>query len=741
MLTLPNGFCWRNEPAMTILKKTPDPKKYAKLAAGFALIVLTCCSRQESESGVKMPIPPLKGLEAVSPQNLKFKGGFWGARLETHRKTTIPHVLDHLENSHHFSNFDLAAKVVRGEASGSSDRAGEARDPLQGDSGGKEISADPETENTIVGNHAFDSDAHKGLEGACHLLGLEQDPALLKKVNGFLDCIIAAQQEDGYLNSYYTAKEPENRWRNLRLNHEMYVAGHFMELAVAHHQLTASNKALDAAKRLADHIDATFGPGKRYDVGGHQEIELALIKLYRMTGEKRYLELSRFLLDERGHAHGTERKPFTDVPPRTVPQKKPDETMREFRQRKWSTRNGRMQDHKPLLEQNEAVGHAVRAGYTYSAMADIARFSDAPEYAEAVRILWEDVVFRKMYLTGGLGTAQYGDEGFGDPYLLPNKTYCESCAGMAHVFWQHRMNLMDGHSKYVDVMELTLYNAAICGLALEGDSFFYRNPLESRSGARRVPWIGLACCPTNFARFIPQIGGYVYATNGEDIFVNLYASSESNLVVKDDLNLTIQQETNFPWDGQVSLIVAPERAAKFCLHLRIPKWALGRPVPGDLYRFADPGGAVVTLTVNGQSLEVKPGMNGYVSLNRTWSHGDTVELDLPMPVRRVHAHEKIEANQGKVAFMRGPVVYCFEGMDHPGVNLFKVSIPADSKCVAKHRPDLLDGVSVIRTTGIDEQGNPVQLTAIPYYAWSNRDKGAMTVWIRESGTSSGQLAQ
>ena len=328
--------------------------------------------------------------------------------------------------------------------------------------------------------------------------------------------------------SYYTAKEPENRWRNLRLNHEMYCAGHFFELAVAHHHLTDSTKALDAAKRFADHIDSIFGPGKRYDVGGHQEIELALVKLYRATGEKRYLDLSRFFLDERGHAHGTERKPFTDVPPRAVPEQRPGETMAEYRPRKWSTRNGRMQDHKPLLEQTEAVGHAVRAGYMYAAMADIARFSDAPEYAKAVRTLWEDVVFRKMYLTGGLGTAQYADEGFGDPYLLPNKTYCESCASMASVFWQHRMGLMDGDAKYADVMELTLYNGAISGLGISGDSFFYQNPLESPSGGQRTPWIGLACCPTNFARFIPQIGGYMYATNAEDILVNLFAASDSD---------------------------------------------------------------------------------------------------------------------------------------------------------------------------------------------------------------------
>ncbi|MCH7229112.1 glycoside hydrolase family 127 protein, partial [Verrucomicrobiaceae bacterium E54] len=621
------------------------------------MLACTSCKATAQTS----PLAPQKGLREVDGRNVTLTGGFWGTRVDRHHRITIPHVLDKLEERHHFSNFDLAAKVVGGDL-GMLDggNADEAHNPLEGDPGATEHSDNRKKGNAIVGNHAYDSDAYKGLEGACHSLCNHEDPALLERVDAIIDRIIAAQQEDGYLNSYYTAKEPENKWSNLRLNHEMYNAGHFMELAVAHHQLTGSTKALDAARRLADHIDANFGPGKRYDVGGHQEIELALIKLYRVTGEERYLKLSRFFLEERGHAHGSERRAFTDVPPRTVPEKRPDETMRKFRLRKWSTRNGRMQDHKPLLEQKEAVGHAVRAGYTYSAMADLARFNEAPDYADAVRILWEDVVFRKMYLTGGLGTAQYGDEGFGDPYLLPNDTYCESCANIAHVFWQHRMNLMDAEAKYADILELTLYNGALSGVALSGDAFFYRNPLESAEGEERVPWIGLACCPTNLARFIPQVGGYLYATKDNALYVNLYAAGQASVDLGDSGSIKLEQETDFPWDGGIQIKVTPGKASVFDLKLRIPGWAVGRTVPGTLYRDELNQPAAVGLRLNGKPVDTTPGPDGYLSLKRKWQPGDRIELDLPMPVRRIHAHPKLEENRGRVALMRGPVVYAFE---------------------------------------------------------------------------------
>jgi len=506
-------------------------------------------------------------------------------------------------------------------------------------------------------------------------------------------------------------------------------------MAVEHHRLTGQTRVLDAARRFADHIGGVFGPGKRYDVGGHEEIELALVKLYRATGRRRYLELSRFFLDERGHAHGRRRKAFdpnsvsTELPEFTPPLTQ--QQRRTIRRARNSIRNGRMQDHKPLTQQHEAIGHAVRAGYVYSAMADIARFMDAPAYERALDAIWRDVVGRKMYITGGIGTAQYHDEGFGDPYLLPNRTYCESCAAIAHVLWQHRMALLKGRARYADVMELTLYNGAISGISLAGNAFFYQNPLESKRGGRRRRWIGLACCPTNLTRIIPQVGGFVYAQGGGRLYVNLYANGEAEIELDGGVKVKVAQQTDYPWAGRVRLTVTPERPAEFALCLRIPGWALGRPVPGDLYRFAASEVPPVGLKVAGRSADPARRDDGYVHLKRRWQAGDVVELDLPMPVRRVRAHDKVEADRGKVALMRGPIVYCLEAADHPSADLFKLSLPREADLVAEHRSRLLGGVTVLRATGRDDRQGPVNLTAIPYYAWQNREPGPMTVWIRQ----------
>jgi DUF1680 family protein len=644
---------------------------------------------------------PSQGLEEVGYHDVNLQGGFWGPRLKIHHNVTVGHALDHLDANGHVTNFDKAAGVFDG--------------PLRG-------------------HHAYDSDLHKALEGALYSLQQTNDPALRKRVNNYLDRIIAAQMEDGYLISYYAVKDPAKRWTNLRTEHEAYNAGHFFELAVEHYRQTGKTKTLEAAKRFADHIDRTFGPGKRYDTGGHQEIELALIKLYRITGEKRYLKLSRFFLDERGHAHGNERRPFTPGP-KVVPERKEGQTDAEFRvakrMAKLHWRNGRMQDHKPLVKQTEAVGHAVRAGYIYSAMADIARFSKAPEYGRAVEKIWQDVLGRKMYVNGGIGTAQYGDEGFGDPYLLPNKTYCESCSSIAHVFWQHRMNLLKGEAKYADVMELVLYNAALSGMSLSGDSFFYQNPLQSTNGGERRSWIGLACCPTNLTRFTPQVGGFVYAHQQNRLYVNLFAAGQGTVKMDSGKTVKLTQDTNYPWDGKVKLTVNPEASSVFDLCIRIPGWALGKPVPSDLYRYASPETATISLVVNGEPVAATPGGDGYVHLNRSWKAGDVVELDMPMPVRRVYAHKKILANTGKVTLMRGPIVYCLEAVDNKDIDLFKITLPRDSQLTAEHRPDLLDGLTVLKGMGVDNDQKQVKLTAVPYYAWANREKGAMTIWINE----------
>jgi hypothetical protein len=397
-----------------------------------------------------------------------------------------------------------------------------------------------------------------------------------------------------------------------------------------------------------------------------------------------------------------------------------------------------MQDHKPLLEQN-AIGHAVRAGYVYSAMADIVRFMGVTDYELALDRIWQDVVYRKMYITGGIGTAQYRDEGFGDPYLLPNRTYCESCANIAHVFWQHRMNLLKGHARYADVMELALYNGAISGISISGDSFFYQNPLESRGG-RRSSWIGLACCPTNLTRIIPQVGGLIYASNKERVYVNLYAAGEASFGIDGLATLKLAQQTDYPRDGHVKLTVTPEEASDFDLCLRIPGWARGRPVPGDLYRFADSKVAAVGLKVNGKTIDATPEEDGYVHLKRSWKAGDAVELDMPMPISRVYAHENVEADRGKVALMRGPIIYCLEAVDHPDVDIFRLALLRKADLKAEHQPALLGGVTILRGKALADGKHPTKLTAIPYYAWANREKGAMKVWINEAPVASAGLA-
>ncbi len=648
---------------------------------------------------------PDRGLYEVSHKRVELHGGFWGSRLKTHHDRTIGHALDCLERNGHVTNFDKAAGVFDG--------------PLRG-------------------HHAFDSDIHKAMEGAMYSLQHHDNPRLRQRVENIVDRILAAQQTDGYMISYFIVNGLDKKWKDMRLQHQMYNAGHFFEMAVEHNRLSGNPKALDAAKRFADHIDSIFGPGKRYDVGGHEEIELALVKLYRATGRIRYLELCRFLLDERGHLHGMERKPF-ESGPLIVPERLEGQTDAEYRRAKWHAslrwRNGRMQDHKPLVHQNEAVGHAVRAGYIYSAMADIARFMDAPEYERAVDNLWQDAVSHKMYVNGAVGTAQYGDEGYGDPYLLPNRTYCESCASIAYVFWQHRMNLLKAHAKYADVMELTLYNAVLAGISLSGDAFFYQNPLSSK-GSKRSSWIGLACCPTNLTRIIPQVGGLVYAQGKNRLYVNLFAAGEASVRMDNGVNVKLAQQTNYPWDGRVKLTVTPEQTSDFDLCVRIPGWALGRPVPGDLYRFADSKVAAVGLKVNGKTIDATPKEDGYVHLKRSWKPRDVVELDMPMPVRRVYAHEKVAEDHGKVSLMRGPITYCLEAVDNPNVNVLSAALLQEAELRPVHNDQLLGGVTVIEGKGMDDRNRPVTLTAVPYYSWANREKGAMTVWIKEAARTS-----
>lgn len=661
---------------------------------GVSIIsVMTLCRTEAAEPMQKVDPLPLRGLKEVYHSQVKLQGGFWGPRLKTQHEVTLPHALNQLEKDGHVTNFDKAAGVTNGPASG---------------------------------HHAFDSDLYKALEGAVDSLQHNSDPAFRQRVDTIIDRILVAQQKDGFLITCHILNGLDKRWDDLRLGHQMYNAGHFFEMAVEHQRLTGDPKALDAAKRFADHIDSVFGPNKRYDVDGHQEVELALIRLYRATGEKRYLDLARFFLDERGYVHGTEHKlfdPKTAIAPVKPAGELTGEKRREFWHAQLRLRNGRMQDHKPVIDQFEAVGHAVRAGYMYSAMADMVRFSEAPGYEMALCHLWTDVVYRKLYITGGIGSGQYGDEGFGDPYLLPNASaYCESCAAIAHVFWQHRMALLKGQAKYADVMELALYNGVLSGISISGDKFFYENPLSSKGGQSRRPWIGLSCCPSNLARLIPQVGGLAYGV-GEDLaIVNLYMAGEVSLKLNNGANIKLVQQTQYPWEGRVGLTVSPEKAVTFDLCLRIPRWARGCPVPSDLYRFADTKPLQTKLTINGESVDATPRADGYVHIKREWKSGDRIELELPMPIQRVYSHDKVKENQGKVALMRGPIVYCIEAVDNPGADLLSLALSPKTELHAEHRAELLGGVTVVKSQA---------LIAVPCYAWANREKGAMTVWIRE----------
>ena len=675
--------------------KTPSKKLF------FLAVTALSVASAHAEGPQRNPAP-LRGFQEVDHAQVELTGGFWGPRLETARKVTIPHTLEELEKDGHVTNFDKAAGKYDG--------------PLEG-------------------HHAFDSDLYKVLEGALIALQHSDDPTLRKRVDGIIDRILAAQQEDGFLITWFIINGLDKRWDDLALEHQMYNAGHFFEMAGEHKKLTSKPQVTNAAKRFADHIDGIFGPNKRYDVDGHEEVELALIKLYRNTGERRYLDLAKFFLDERGYAHGTERKPF-DSKSQVRPDKETSAlSPRVFDHVSLHYRDERMQDHKPLADQHEAVGHAVRAGYVYSAMTDAVRFMEAPAFATALDHIWTDLVEHKMYITGNIGTWQYRYEGFGDAYKLPNEpdaAYNESCAAIAHVFWQHRMNLLKGQSKYADVMELALYNGVLSGVSLNGDRFFYENPLSSNGDQTRSPWMAPACCPTNLARITPQVGGFVYAQSKNQVLVNLYAEGKTTLKMDGDLSLVLTQKTEYPWEGKIRIAVEPSAPSEFSLNLRIPGWAIGKPVPSALYHSSDAKITQFSLKVNGTKTEIVAAEDGYAHLKRTWKTGDIIELDLPMPVQRVYANDKVEADRGRVTLMRGPLVYCLEAADQPDLDLDKMILPRSSTITSKYHANLLGGITTLEGVVKTDNNNEVKMTAIPYYAWQNRTKGPMKVWIQET---------
>jgi len=637
-------------------------------------------------------------LVPVPLSRVDIDGGFWGPRLETARKVTLP------------IQYEQCRKTGRIDAWELDWREGMPNKP-----------------------HIFwDSDVAKWIEAAGYSLAKCPDQKLERLVDGVIDLMEKAQQPDGYVNVHFTAVEPSKRWFNLRDWHELYCAGHLMEAAVAYYEGTGKRKLLDVMCRYADYIGEVFGPNKGQKRGypGHEEIELAMVKLYRTTGEKRYLDLSRFFVDERGRSphyylkEALARGEATDrFRAQTV-----DGGHRAFVYN---------QSHKPVREQSVVVGHAVRATYLYAAMADLAGETGDRTLLDACRRLWRNLTRRRMYITGGIGST-HANEGFTGDYDLPNETaYAETCAAIGLVFWAHRMLQLDPDAEYADAMERALYNGVLSGISLDGTRFFYGNPLESRlkvgslgeeSYYRRSEWFGCACCPPNIARLLTSLGGYAYSQTRKEAWVHLYVNGRAELGLA-GRKVVLEQKTEYPWKERVRIVVRPENPVTFTLALRIPRWCRG-----------------AKLTVNGRKLSIpKITRKGYAKIEREWKMGDKVELVLPMPIERVEANPKVREDAGRTALQRGPVVYCLESIDNPG-SLSDITLPRGAKLQARFDKGCLEGVPVIAGKALrrDDQGwgqdlyrsagtkrKPVTIKAIPYALWANREEGEMLVWIRE----------
>ncbi len=648
-----------------------SPRMLPLLLLGALVLTISGCA-PKTPSGDYFITP-------VPFTSVTVKDGFWTPRMETNRRVTIPYAFKMCEETGRINNFAVAGGMKKG---------------------------------SHTGYRFNDSDLYKVIEGAAYSLHLHPDPKLEAYVDSVIDLIAAAQEKDGYLYTAKTAFDPDNpsvrvkdRWDNIQNDHELYCAGHMYEAAIAYYHATGSRKLLDVAIRNADLIDSVFGPqGLRYPPG-HQEIEIGLAKLYRETGEKRYLRLAKFFLDQRGDSTG-------------------HMLYGEY-----------AQDHKPVTEQTEAVGHAVRAAYMYSGMADIAALTGSKDYIQAIKTIWNDVVGTKLYVTGGIG-ATGGNEGFGGPYNLPNSTaYCETCASIANAMWNHRLFLMTGDAKYMDVVERIIYNSFLSGISMKGDRFFYDNPLASETGKERSPWFSCACCPSNVVRFLPSLPGYIYGYRGRDIYVNLFISGEAEIII-DDVPVRIIQHSNYPWKGEIKLQIKPGAVMPLTLNIRLPGWAMNKPVPSSLYSFLSSDQSGIHLQVNGEDVELDQ-EKGYARVKRIWQVGDEMVLHLPVPIRRITALDSVVADRGKVALERGPIVYCAEGIDQPQKQVKNILLPDEANLVAEFDPDLLHGVEIIKGEGLVAKQaqdtilnrEPVAIQLIPYYAWAHRGKTPMTVWI------------
>lgn len=605
------------------------------ILVGLIMISFNC----QSQQGFSQENIP------VNFSHVTINDSFWMPRLKTHAEVTLPACIYQSEvATNRIKNFAIAAGLDEGE---------------------------------FEGFVYDDSDVYKMIEGASYSLMNNPNPALEKKLDSIINLISKAQLPDGYLMTYFQLGDLSQRWTDMD-KHEMYCCGHLIEAGIAFYEATGKRSLLDVAIKYADHIDRTFGEGKRVWVPGHPEIELALVKLYRATNDPRYLNLSRWLLEQRGHNQGTWNSSYKDY----------------------------YLDSVPVKELKEAKGHAVRAMYLFTGMADVSSAMKDSTYIPALSSLWNDVVFRKMYITGGIGSSR-ANEGFTEPYDLPNKeAYCETCASVGMVFWNQRMNMLSGDGKYVDVLERSMYNGALAGISLSGDLFFYVNPLESDGDHHRKKWYGTACCPSQISRFLPSIGSYIYAVSPDKtLWINLYIGNEANIKIGNNC-VSLQQETLYPWDGAVRLTVNPEFSDHFTLKLRIPGWCKS-----------------YSIKVNDKPFEAIEDLQ-YVTIGRKWEKGDTVSLTMDMPVEVVAADPRVKANVGKRAIQRGPLVYCLEEVDNPEIDHAQIT---NSTTYTFQKESNLLGSVVSITAKVD--GNRT-FKFIPYYAWDNRKPGKMKVWIK-----------
>lgn len=641
-------------------------------------------------------------LKAVPLKNVKIEGGLLGSKNKLVRKEVIPYQWKALNDeipdtdpSNAIENFRIAAGQSKGD---------------------------------FIGMVFQDSDVAKWLEAVAYQLTTDPDEELETLADGVIDLIEKAQGSDGYLNTYFTVAKPDEKWTNLAECHELYCAGHMMEAAVAYYQATGKRKLLDVMIRFAELINDKFGTEENKIKGypGHQEIELALIKLYNVTEDNKYKELAKYFIDERGQAPS-----YFDL---------------EWEKRGKTTHWPNFRDmaeldyfqaHKPVREQDVAVGHSVRALYMYSGMADVARETGDNGLVQACRRLWENTTNKQMYITGGVGSSDHG-EAFTFDYDLPNDTaYTETCAAIALVFFAQRMFHMEAKSEYIDVLEKALYNGVLSGISEDGKKFFYVNPLEVQPEvcenrndhkhvkATRQKWFGCACCPPNIARLLASIGEYIYSYSDNELYVNLYADSSANVKINEQ-EIIIKQKTDYPWDGNVNIAISTDIDLEFALALRIPGWCRDAEVK-----------------VNHEDIEFNIEDNGYVYLKRNWVNGDQVELVLNMPVERMYSNPQVRENIGKVAVQRGPVVYCLEEVDN-GKNLPAIYLPDDTKLTADYRTDILGGMTIIKGEALkldqsnwadnlysteNQQFKAIEITAVPYFAWDNREAGEMIVWL------------